>query len=247
VAGGADRRRNAPYWSAVANSAPSSVKLTTRQTGSNNGGSRIGSSASSSSSASSRSRSTDGIVHGQYVNPATNVNKQQPAAKSGAARRAQRRPKRSFINDTTTRLKGVAYDLGKWKELPVKGVGAKIKYIFGRDGRPWSLTGVLGCLLLLAVVGVCIYFIAKAVRGKPRLYGGGSSAMTHVATAASHSPAVPPPAAVAGGAGTFDPLEAFADGAGGGGGGGISSNGLDGGYGGDPDLLSGEFPFIEFD
>jgi hypothetical protein len=178
--------------------------------------------------------SASGIVsHGQYVNGAVVDNGNGKGGDDG------RRVKRSFVADTATRIRGVAYDLGKWDQLPVKGgVGAKIKYVFGRDQRPWTMAGLLGCLLVAVLVIVGIYFAVKA-EGKSRLSGGavrggiggiggiGATGATGGTSFAQEDPLA-----------AFDTGSAVMSGGGGGGGGGGDF---------DPDLLSGEFPFIEFD
>ena len=117
----------------------------------------------------------------------------------------------------------MVYDLGKWKELPVKGgVGAKIKYIFGRDNRPWSLASVLGVLLLIGIVIAVIYFIVKGLKK------GNSSSMS--------GSTIPTGSGMEqGGLANANDIV----------------NNLQGGFEPvgtiDSDLLSGEFPFIHFD
>ena len=249
VSAGQSRDRNSDYWSQVAASANAGsdasqpVHSLIRR---NRNRGRFGRQRRSAvatmqhprtameQNMSASTSSADSVQHGQYVNTtvnrATHSATELPATASSKSSLPVR--KRSFLGDASTRLKGVVYDLGNWKDLPVKGgIGAKIKYVFGRDKRPWSLMSVLGCLLFVGLVILAIYFISKAV-GKSSttrdLQGGGDAAAAALASGSAMPSATSAPVSM-----DFEMSEQMI-------------NRFAGGNGVDADMVSGEFPFIDF-
>ena len=66
-----------------------------------------------------------------------------------------------FVHNTKIRLRGIAYDLKHWKQLPQRTFSEKLKFVFMRDDRHWSIIGLIFVAVVILCIGMLIYYLVR--------------------------------------------------------------------------------------
>ena len=107
------------------------------------------------------------IDHGMLINPNSQLkhsfiqrNRQKQTTKSNIQSKKQNTIHK-FVHNTKTRLRGIAYDLKHWKQLPQRTISEKLKFVFMRDDRHWSIIGLIFVAVVILCIGMLIYYLVR--------------------------------------------------------------------------------------